>query len=138
MTDVEAGEKPSIPEEYSESDCETQTVRNSGAIIWVVLGLCAVSWVFHAFPVMGTTDTPGFAKSLIWAYVFLTQTRVKCSFTTFLCVHQFLQVYSLFVPETLRRSIAHHTDAWQGAMASYPPPPPSFGDGADNFPDARL
>jgi len=102
MTDVEAGEKPSIPEEYSESDCETQTVRNSGAIIWVVLGLCAVSWVFHAFPVMGTTDTPGFAKSLIWA------------------------------------SIAHHTDAWQGAMASYPPPPPSFGDGADNFPDARL
>ena len=104
MADPESGEeKPPIPEEYFESDCETQSVRNTGAIIWVVLGLCAVSWVFHSFPVMGTTDTPSFAKSLIWA------------------------------------SIAHHTDAWQGAMASSSsPPPPSFGDGADNFPDSRL
>lgn len=65
----ESGEKPSIPEEYYETECETQTVRYTGSVIWIILGLCAVSWVFHIFPVMGTTDTPAFARSLIWASI---------------------------------------------------------------------
>ena len=69
MADTETGEKPPIPEEYSESDCETQTVRNTGACLWILLGLCTISWIFHAFPVMGTTDTPAFAKSLIWSSI---------------------------------------------------------------------
>lgn len=70
MADPESGEeKPPIPEEYFESDCETQTVRYSGAGLWVLLGLSAVSYLFHIFPVMGTTDTPTFARSLIWASI---------------------------------------------------------------------
>ena len=69
MADPEDGEKPPIPEEYSESDCETQTVRNTGACVWILLGLCTISWIFHSFPVLGTTDTPSFARTLIWSSI---------------------------------------------------------------------
>ena len=91
-----------IPEEYFESECETLTVRYTGMFIWLVLSLSALSILVHSWPLMGTTDTPRFARSLIWA------------------------------------SIAHHTDVYQDAQNALPPPPPSFGDGADNFPDRLL
>jgi len=41
-----------------------------------------------------------------------------------------------FARSALWMSIAHHTDAWNEMKNSFPPPPPQFGDGRGNFPDA--
>ena len=102
MADEESNEKPTIPDEYYETECETHSIRYTGMFIWMVLCLSALSILVHSWPIMGTTDTPRFARSLIWA------------------------------------SIAHHTDAWKGSMGALPPPPPSFGDGGNNYPDRLL
>lgn len=41
-----------------------------------------------------------------------------------------------FARSMIWMSIAHHTDAWQQMQGSVSPPPPAFGDGNGNFPDA--
>lgn len=63
------GNASSSPKPYGEWWWEASCCQNFGGLLWVLLGLAAVSWVFHAFPVMGTTDTPSFARSLIWASI---------------------------------------------------------------------
>ena len=41
-----------------------------------------------------------------------------------------------FARSMIWMSIAHHTDAWKAQQGSISPPPPAFGDGLGNFPDA--
>mgnify|MGYP006130689977 CR=1 FL=1 len=50
---------------YTESACTTHSVRCFGSCFYVLFGLVATAWVFHAFPV-ASIDAPAFARSLIW------------------------------------------------------------------------
>lgn len=68
MADEEDELKP-IPEEYSESTCETQTVRYTGAVFWVFLGFCSVSLLIYTSPVLGVSDSPHFARTLLWGSI---------------------------------------------------------------------
>lgn len=54
---------------YQPCLCEPTCCINLGGVAWLFLGLCTVSWIFHAFPIMGTTDTPQFARSLLWSSI---------------------------------------------------------------------